>query len=142
MTFYDVLTRMKEIHEKKDADYSGEDNEFGNFFESQKVGVQAWKGAFIRLQDKYSRACSLIGGTKAKVKDEKLEDTLLDLANYAVITLCLINPIKKDSEEQPVRADEEREKFNGMDAKLSKTNDEYLEKETLKEKLKRRGETR
>jgi hypothetical protein len=31
----------------------------------------------------------LIRGKEAKVKDEALEDTLVDLANYAVICLCL-----------------------------------------------------
>ncbi len=90
MTFDDVLQKMKEIHEAKNHDYSQE-GEFGNFRESEKIGLPAWKGAFVRLQDKYSRACNLIAGKEAKVKDEKLEDTLLDLANYAVIVLCLLN---------------------------------------------------
>lgn len=87
--FTDVLEEMRKIHEVKNHDYSPED-EFGNFAESEKVGVEDWKGAFVRLQDKYTRACNLIRGKEQKVKDEALEDTLLDLANYAVIVLCLL----------------------------------------------------
>lgn len=39
----------------------------------------------IRLYDKFSRLERLIGGRKAKVEDESVEDTLLDLANYALM---------------------------------------------------------
>lgn len=39
----------------------------------------------IRLYDKFSRLERLIGGRKAKVEDESIEDTLLDLANYALM---------------------------------------------------------
>ena len=41
----------------------------------------------IRLYDKFSRLERLIGGRKAKVEDESIEDTLLDLANYALLEL-------------------------------------------------------
>lgn len=85
--FTDILDTMKEIHEAKNHDYSRE-GEFGNFYEAERIGIEGWRGAFVRLQDKYTRACNLIYGKKAKVEDEKLEDTLLDLANYAVIVLC------------------------------------------------------
>lgn len=87
--FESVLKRMLEIHLAKNHDYSPK-GAFGNFGESEKVGVPAWKGAFIRLQDKYTRACNLIArDEQAAVEDEKLDDTLLDLANYAVIVMCL-----------------------------------------------------
>ncbi len=95
MKFNEILEKMKEIHEAKNHDYSRE-GEFGNFKESEKIGIPAWKGAFVRLQDKYTRACNLIAGKEAKVLDEKLEDTLLDLANYAVIVLCLLKDQIRD----------------------------------------------
>jgi len=87
--FENILENMLAIHKAKNHDYSPQ-GQFGNFSESEKVGVPDWKGAFIRLQDKYTRCCNLIGGREAQVLDEKLEDTLLDLANYAVIVLCLM----------------------------------------------------
>lgn len=87
-TFTDYLDVMETIHKAKNNDYSPE-GAFGNFAESEKVGVPGWKGAFIRLQDKYTRACNLIKGKEMKVADEKLEDTLIDMANYALIILVL-----------------------------------------------------
>jgi len=86
--FEKVLDRMKEIHRAKNADYS-EGGEFKNFDESLRVGVEPWRGAFVRLMDKYTRCCNLMYRHEAEVEDEKLEDTLLDLANYAVIVLTL-----------------------------------------------------
>lgn len=91
-TFTTILKEMQEIHDAKNHDYSPE-GEFGNFAESEKIGIPGWKGAFVRLQDKYTRACNLIAGKEAQVKDEALEDTLLDLANYAVIVLALKSKI-------------------------------------------------
>ncbi len=87
--FEKILENMLKIHKAKNNDYSPQEA-FGNFAESEKVGVPDWKGAFIRLQDKYTRSCNLIGGREAQVLDEKLEDTLLDMANYCVIVLCLL----------------------------------------------------
>lgn len=86
--FNNILDKMRKIHESKNNDYSPE-GEFGNFSESERVGVEPWRGAFVRLQDKYTRCCNLIRGKEQMVKNEALEDTLLDLANYAVIVLCL-----------------------------------------------------
>ena len=97
MKFDEVLKRMKEIHEAKNQDYSPE-GEWGNFRESERIGIPAWKGAFVRLQDKYTRACNLIKGKEAFVKDETLKDTLIDLANYAVIVLCLLPEEERENE--------------------------------------------
>ena len=39
----------------------------------------------IRLFDKFSRLERLISGHEAQVKDESIEDTLIDMANYALM---------------------------------------------------------
>jgi D-alanyl-D-alanine carboxypeptidase len=88
MNFTEILKKMQQVHDAKNHDYSPQ-GEFGNFQESEKIGIPGWKGAFVRLQDKYTRACNLIAGKEPKVIDEALDDTLLDLANYAVIVLAL-----------------------------------------------------
>lgn len=41
----------------------------------------------IRIFDKFSRLERLLKGNKALVEDESIEDTLMDLANYAVMEL-------------------------------------------------------
>ena len=42
----------------------------------------------IRLEDKFNRFKKLaLNNGEAKVKDESIEDTLLDMANYALMTV-------------------------------------------------------
>jgi hypothetical protein len=49
----------------------------------------------IRLKDKYNRLKSLTKpGQKQMVLDESMEDTLLDLANYCILTLVKIRKNK------------------------------------------------
>ena len=43
--------------------------------------------ALVRMNDKFSRIESLIMGTENKVTDERLEDTLVDMACYCLMTL-------------------------------------------------------
>lgn len=74
-----ILTGLNETYIKKNADYGGS---FDNSLD--KYGLIA---AAIRLGDKSSRLDSLVGGKKAQVLDESIEDTLLDMANYAVMTV-------------------------------------------------------
>lgn len=40
----------------------------------------------VRMEDKLNRA-RILDNADSKVKDEKLEDTLLDLANYAILAV-------------------------------------------------------
>lgn len=70
-----------DTYNKKNADY-------GNSFDKSldKYGLIS---ALTRMSDKFNRAETLIlNGQKAKVADEKVEDTLLDLANYCVMTVA------------------------------------------------------
>lgn len=90
-TFEEILQRMAEIHAAKAHDYSPGEDTLGNFTECRRVGVAPHIGCFIRLQDKYTRACNLIQGVEAAVRDETIEDTLIDMANYAILTLLLID---------------------------------------------------
>ncbi|MBD3256777.1 MAG: DUF1599 domain-containing protein [Candidatus Lokiarchaeota archaeon] len=87
--FQSTLEEMRRIHERKNHDYSP-NAEFGNFHESLRVNIPPHIGAFIRLQDKYTRICNLLSGAEQQVKDETIYDTLIDLANYAIIVYCLM----------------------------------------------------
>ena len=85
-----IFNELVELHKAKDTDYSGENGSLSNFRACEAFGVPAWKGAAIRLSDKWSRFMSLMAnGESAAVKDEPLEDTLKDIAVYAVIVLAL-----------------------------------------------------
>lgn len=90
--YLELLDEMADLHEKKSAGYSGQANQdaWSNFRGSEKFGVEDWKGSLIRLSDKYARICSLVKDPSNEKVGEKLEDTLMDLASYALITICLM----------------------------------------------------
>lgn len=46
------------------------------------------------MGDKYNRFCRLIKA-EAQVKDESIRDTLIDLANYAIMTVMEMNRGRK-----------------------------------------------
>lgn len=76
--FNTLLDQIKDTHEKKNHDY-------GNSFvkSMDEFGMPA---AAIRLSDKLNRFKSLIK-SEAQVTDESIEDTLLDMAAYAIMTV-------------------------------------------------------
>lgn len=92
--FHEVLDKMREIHDAKNQDYAGKADSLANFRECERWGLKASMGAFTRLSDKYCRIVQLLrkeaeGGGGPAVKDETINDTLLDLANYAILVLVL-----------------------------------------------------
>ena len=63
-----------------------------------KFGI---KGTVIRMNDKIDRLSNLVfKGKEAEVKDEKIEDTLLDLVNYAIYSVMLVRNNFKSSPEE------------------------------------------
>lgn len=94
--FYKLLDKMKEIHSAKNHDYSGGDDPFKNFKISETMGIPAWKGCLIRKSDKFSRLCSFAKKEDYQVKDESVEDTLLDDAIYSLICILLYREYKKN----------------------------------------------
>lgn len=75
--YEEVLEEMKSIHEAKNADYGG-----SAWKTYQEYGMVSY---LVRLADKLHRATSLVRTNERRVKDEKLYDTLLDMANYAAM---------------------------------------------------------
>lgn len=68
------------LYEKKNHDYGDSVNDT-----YKKFGIDAF---LVRMYDKINRVYTLTRDkTESKVNDEKIEDTLQDLANYALIAL-------------------------------------------------------
>jgi deoxyadenosine/deoxycytidine kinase len=85
--FNDILEDMKAVHEKKNADY-------GNNFH-KRYKRWGFLTALLRLSDKMERLENIYEKGEIQVKDESVEDTLLDLANYAVMTIVELKNDKK-----------------------------------------------
>jgi len=86
--FHELLKKIADTHDRKNADYSNGKDPFSNFRECEKMGINAWEGCLIRMGDKMSRLYTL--STKpASVVEESFEDTLLDLSIYCLICILL-----------------------------------------------------
>ena len=91
--FKEYTDRMYNIFKAKNSDYTASEG-IGSAFDVtyDLIGPTA---PAIRFMDKVLRYISLTSGKKQMVQDEKVEDTLIDLANYALLTLLKIESDKK-----------------------------------------------
>ena len=76
---YAICQKLNQVYKAKNHDYG---DSFSDTY--KKLGIIS---AVTRLSDKMNRLMSLAVSHEAQVKDEKIEDTLLDMANYAIMTL-------------------------------------------------------
>lgn len=86
--FKAIIDDMWKIHDMKNSDYAGE-NYLSNLTACRRIGLDPWKGALVRMQDKMSRLENFAVTESLKVKDESVEDTLKDLAIYSILALIL-----------------------------------------------------
>ena len=77
-----ICAELTNPYRKKNADY-------GNSF-SRAVEKYGLVSALTRISDKFNRLESLILHKEQEVKDESVQDTLLDLANYCIMTVMEI----------------------------------------------------
>lgn len=78
--FEEITDKMLEIYKAKNSDYGSSVSDT-----YKKFGIDSY---LVRIYDKINRVYTLTRTqVKAKVNDEKIEDTLLDLANYSILAL-------------------------------------------------------
>lgn len=74
-----ICEEINKLYERKNHDYG---DSFHQTFVEEGMAM-----ARIRLGDKFSRFKTLSRGGEQKVNDESIRDTLIDLANYAIMTV-------------------------------------------------------
>jgi len=79
----DKVSIHKKICENLNKIYEAKNHDYGDSF--ARVRAQYPQSINIRLWDKLLRLDQLNNGVEAKVQDEKIEDTLLDMANYCIM---------------------------------------------------------
>lgn len=79
--------------------YEIKNKDYGDSYSSLRKEFP--EAILIRLGDKYNRLKALMKNGKAEVKDESIEDTLLDLANY-----CLMEIVERKMDRNERRAKE------------------------------------
>lgn len=79
---------ISDIHQKLMDIYLAKNEDYGDSFNKSldKYGLIA---SIVRMEDKFNRLSNLINIKEYKV-EESLEDTLLDLANYAIMTIAYL----------------------------------------------------
>lgn len=82
--FKALQAKMLAITLAKNNDYGGQDDPYKNF------RLDGAHGILIRAGDKMSRLRTAIVEKRKFAVDESIEDTCLDLANYALLLLCFL----------------------------------------------------
>lgn len=85
--FHALLKTIGDLHDRKQADYGTVGDPFANVRSSVLWGVAPWIGALIRLNDKVHRLQQF--ARKGALANESAEDSMLDIAVYALIALIL-----------------------------------------------------
>lgn len=89
-----ICMKLNELYARKNADYG---DSFGKSFTEYGLTM-----ACIRLEDKLNRIKALTK-QKAQVSDESIVDTLMDLANYSIMTLVELG--QGEDEKLPEKGD-------------------------------------
>lgn len=79
----DICTELTELYQKKNKDYG---DSFHKSFEEYGMTM-----CCIRLEDKLNRMKTLVQCGSAEISTESLRDTVIDMANYAILTVMEID---------------------------------------------------
>ena len=86
--FKQITDEMVKLYERKNSDYGS-----SNHDTYMKYGAVAY---LVRMEDKINRVRSLVQNNNQKVEDEKIHDSLVDLANYSILMLLELEEDKND----------------------------------------------
>lgn len=93
LRFMDITEKMRETFLKKNHDY-------GNSFHEtwDEFGDKGIITALTQISHKYHRLMNIGLGTKPLV-DESIDDTLLDMANYCILTIMELEKARNNEKE-------------------------------------------
>ena len=97
----DILEKHKELCDRIHSTCVAKNHDYGSSVSElyKKFGLISY---VVRMNDKMSRINTLIK-REAEVKDEKITDTLLDLANYCLLAVADMELEKENENEVPNR---------------------------------------
>ena len=85
--FHELLRELGELHDQKQADYGSSSDPFANLRSAKLLGIEPWKAALIRANDKMSRLQTF--ARTGTLNMEGVIDSFKDLAVYAIIMQVL-----------------------------------------------------
>ena len=88
LAFRRALDEVWSMHRSKSHDYGSASDPLANIRNGAEfVGIEPWRAAMVRLSDKVTRLATF--NRTGELHHEAVEDSLLDLASYALLTLVL-----------------------------------------------------
>ena len=88
LKYLDLLEKLRDLHLSKSADYGTTDDPLANIRNGAAfVRIEPWRACLVRLSDKVTRIGTYCA--KGTLSHEGVEDSFLDLAAYALLTLLL-----------------------------------------------------
>jgi hypothetical protein len=90
----DQYEKHKKICDTLNETYIQKNKAYGNSFTDtfEKLGVIS---AVTRITDKYNRLVNLATNPNVDIGDESIKDTLLDMANYCIMTYMELDKEEK-----------------------------------------------
>jgi hypothetical protein len=101
--FHALLEEIGKLHDKKQQDYGSDTDPFANVRRSEELGIPAWKGACVRLGDKWQRIQQY--ARTESLANESFEDSLMDAAVYSLIALLLFREARAETGPFPSTGD-------------------------------------
>ena len=81
-----LTDRAYSVMQKKNHDYAAQTDPFFNLRQCEAFGLcSVEQGILVRITDKLSRLSQFAKQGQLAVKDEAVEDTLVDVINYSVL---------------------------------------------------------
>lgn len=94
--FLDLLDKLAALHLSKSHDYGRTDDPLANIRNGAAfVGIEPWRACVVRLSDKVTRIGTYC--LKGTLTHETVEDSFLDLAAYALLSLLLHQEARDES---------------------------------------------
>lgn len=103
--FTDDELRFRNITEKMRATFLKKNHDYGNSFHEtwEEFGDKGIITALTQISHKYHRLMNIGLGTKPLV-DESIDDTLLDMANYCILTIMELEKARNNDKSNGMKS--------------------------------------
>lgn len=87
--FKAVLDQLWALHQRKGDDYGRDGDPYANIRQYERLGIDPWVQCVGDIMENLGRVESFI--KNGSLKNDPLENSLLDIASYAIIAYILFN---------------------------------------------------
>lgn len=85
-----IITEAKDLHERKNAGYSGIHEPWYNFRQCELFNISTIDGIITRMTDKFTRLNNILSGIGVDKVGEDTLEMMLDFAAYCLIAIVII----------------------------------------------------